>query len=87
MKQSTEPPINISWNPPKKAIKNFKNQCIFFGGVIKLGPNSSRLLSASSEVNPEGRDYKSVNNSAGVITCQGFWSNLKLANGSSITFI
>lgn len=82
-----EPPISISWNPPKKAIKNFINQCIFLGGVIKFGPNSSRLFSASAVVNPEGRDYRSPYNSGTVITCQGFWSNLKLANGSSTTFI
>ena len=46
-----------------------------------LGPKSSLLLIASVPVNPEGRDYRSVNISVFVIICHGFSSNLKLAKG------
>jgi len=48
-----------------------------------FGPNSFLLLSASVLVNPEGRDYRSVNIYVFVITCHGFASYLKLAKGST----
>ena len=76
-----KPPIIMVWNPPKKVSLNLTIQCFLLGGVIMFGPNSFLLLAASAPVNPEGRDYRSVNISVFVIMCPGFSSYLKFAKG------